>query len=225
VRSVFHEQLANIELRISDSLEIAVATLQEVARVVSDTSSPTPSSIERDAARLRQARRELSEVIVITMARQTPVAADLRLVLALMEISHHISLVANQFDLVTAQLMEIDPEIRYKLGTGDRLGEMALLAASELQGAADALRERDPRAASRIRRADGDLNRINREVFDVTALGAEDVMSREVALRHVMIARSLERIGDNAVDIAEQVAFLVTGEQSGTAEAQPARET
>jgi phosphate uptake regulator len=60
-------------------------------------------------------------------------------------------------------------------------------------------------------RDDNELDRLNRAVFDVT-LEVDDAAERELALRHVLIARSLERIGDNALDIAEQAAFLATAE-------------
>jgi phosphate transport system protein len=212
VRSVFREQLGSIEARLDACVELASATLEDVAVSVADTARPTPSSIERAAETLRRSQRDLSESIATTMACQAPVAGDLRLILALMEITHHTGLIANQFDLINVQLMETDPDVPDELGTGTQLARMARLANSELAEARAALRKRDCELARRIAAQDKEINRINRQVFAKTIECGEDELKREVAMRHVLIARSLERIGDNAVDIAEQTVFLVTGE-------------
>ncbi len=68
----------------------------------------------------------------------------------------------------------------------------------------------EPQQSLRNRREDDAIDRLNREIFDAALELQVAAGRRELALRHVLIARSLERIGDNAVDIAEQVAFLMT---------------
>ena len=60
-------------------------------------------------------------------------------------------------------------------------------------------------------RQDREINRLNREVFQLAIEVGDDVDTREWAMHMVMVARALERIGDNAVDIGEQTAFVVTG--------------
>jgi len=68
--------------------------------------------------------------------------------------------------------------------------------------------------ALRIDVEDDEIDKLNREVFE-TAVVLEDAPEQhELAIRHVLIARSIERIADNAVDIAEQAAFMVTAERS-----------
>jgi phosphate transport system protein len=145
-------------------------------------------------------------------ACQTPVAGDLRLVLALIQLAHHEGLIANQFELVSQQLVDVDAAVRDRQGTGEKLSCMATLAGSQLQSAAAAFAARDLTLAQQIDREDDAIDKLNREIFEAT-LALEDAPDeRELALRHVLIARSLERVGDNAVDIAEQAAFLVTAQ-------------
>jgi phosphate transport system protein len=60
-------------------------------------------------------------------------------------------------------------------------------------------------------RQDGQINRCNREVFRIALEIGDDPDTREWAMHMMLVARALERIGDNAVDIGEQVAFVVTG--------------
>jgi len=63
-----------------------------------------------------------------------------------------------------------------------------------------------------VGRDDDALDLLNREVFAEARNVGGPVGRRELALHQMLMARSLERVGDNAVDIAEQAAFIVTGE-------------
>ena len=212
MRESFQNQLAALEDRVTTSLGLAIGALEDVSRCVAHPSVPTPPTIEGSAGQLRNAYRDVCDEIVSTLARQAPVARDLRLTLALIEIAHHTGLIANQFELISAQLEETDPQVADHLGTGKTVALMADLAVGLLAGAATAVTRRDSDVAARVAAEDLTINVLNREVFATTVAAGHDEIAREVSMRHVLIARSLERIGDNAVDIAEQAMFLVTGE-------------
>ncbi|MEA2297677.1 MAG: phosphate transport system protein [Solirubrobacteraceae bacterium] len=212
MRDVFHEQLAAIERSVVGDLELAAETLAVVAGVVADTSTPTPSSIETAAQLLKTGARTVDAELLTTIALQAPVAGDLRLTMALMHIAHHQSLIANQFVLITAQLMETDPDVPAVARTSSSLVRMAELAAAELTKATDALARRDAELAREVAGDDDEVDRLNREVFAATVYTGGGELERDVAMRQMLVARSLERIADNAVDIAEHAAFLVTGQ-------------
>jgi phosphate transport system protein len=212
MRGLFHEQLAAIEQAVVSDLELAAATLSVIARVVADTSAPTPSSIEAAAKLLKDGARAADSRLLTTIALQAPVAGDLRLTMALMHIAHHQSLIANQFVLITAQLLETDPDVPAVPQTAASLSRMAELAAAELTKATASLAQRDAELAREVGQDDDAVDRLNRDVFAATVYTGGGELARDVAMRQMLIARSLERIADNAVDIAEQAAFLVTGE-------------
>lgn len=212
MRDLFREELAGIEQAVVADLQLAAATLAVIARVVADTSSPTPSSIEAAAEVLKEGARAADSRLLTTMARQAPVAGDLRVTMGLMHIAHHQSLIANQFVLITAQLLETDPDVPAVPETAARLVRMAELAGAELTKATVALTNRDAQLAREVGQDDDLVDQLNREVFAATIYNDGDELERDVAMRQMLIARSLERIADNAVDIAEQTAFLVTGE-------------
>ncbi len=65
--------------------------------------------------------------------------------------------------------------------------------------------------AADLVRQDREINRLNREIFRMAIEVGEDPDTREWAMLMILVARALERVGDNAVDIGEQVAFVVTG--------------
>ncbi|HEV2974775.1 MAG TPA: PhoU domain-containing protein, partial [Solirubrobacteraceae bacterium] len=89
--------------------------------------------------------------------------------------------------------------------------QMGRLATSEVSQAKQAFALRDIALAEDLVRQDEEINRLNRECFRRALDIGDDVDRREWAMHMILIARCLERIGDNAVDIGEQVAFVVTG--------------
>jgi len=213
VREAFVAELADLERRIEDELERASVILADIAAAIQLPGADKAREIAGQATRLHHAGRMIDTELVSVTARQTPVAGDLRLVLALIEVAHHSILIANQFDLISEQLGHIDAAAVDRGGTAASLSAMTHLAGSQLLHAVGAFASRDLARAQRIDVEDDEIDKLNREVFDATvALEEAPRKQREPALRHVLIARSIERIADNAVDIAEQAAFLVTAE-------------
>jgi phosphate transport system protein len=88
---------------------------------------------------------------------------------------------------------------------------MGRLARSEVQQSKQAFELRDLALAEDLVRQDEQINRLNREVFQAAVSIGTDADRREWAMTMMLAARAIERIGDNAVDIGEQVAFVVTG--------------
>lgn len=201
--------LTAIEHRIENSLNRVIATLPTVAKAISGLDPNLARSIAQTARELKQESRRADAELVIAASEQTA-ANDLRLLLAMVQLAQHQGLIANQFELITEQLAEIDPAIPDRPKTAEKLTEMALLAGAQLQVAVTAFTSRDLALARRIEYDDDAIDRLNREVFQATLELDGYPSHRELALRYVLIARSLERIGDNAVDIAEQAAFLET---------------
>jgi phosphate transport system protein len=184
-----------------------------VADAVRGPMSVWSTAIEQDARELRRASAETDNELVRITARQAPVAGDLRLVLALIQVAQHLGLIANQFELIAQQLDAIEAAAQDG-EMGDTLAEMARLAGEQLHRALRALVARDVAVARDIDHDDDAIDRLNRRVFEAALRLDVGPSRRELALRRVLIARSLERVGDNAVDIAEQVVFLVTAERS-----------
>ena len=94
----------------------------------------------------------------------------------------------------------------------EKISEMGAQARSQVAQAKAAFERRDVDLAADLVRQDERINRLNRESFRLAIEIGDDPDTREWAMFMMLIARSLERIGDNAVDIGEQVAFLLTGQ-------------
>jgi phosphate transport system protein len=211
MRERFADQLAEIEQRLVATLDGIGRVLESIAEMILDPVSGSPQ-LSESARRLRVTARDADQQLVVVTAQQTPVASDLRLVLCLIQLAHHAALIANQFELIGEQLSQLDPDAHDPQHTARQLSLMTELAGQQMQHATRVFVARDAESAAALERHDDALDRINRQIFEATHELEGNADDRELALRYVLIARSLERIGDNAVDIAEQVVFLVTAE-------------
>jgi phosphate transport system protein len=153
----------------------------------------------------------LEQSIESLLARQTPVAVDLRFVLAVLHSNLHLERMADL--CVTISKLT---KLAYGLPPDETLiegfDEMASRAEEMIRVALDSFVERDVDGAESLVELDELIDRTNRRVASyILDLGGE-TEKREWGLRMLLISRCLERIGDHAVDIGEQTAYLVTGE-------------
>jgi phosphate transport system protein len=212
MREGFAEELLAIEQQLAVGFEEIGQTLEAIAETILDPASQDATRLVAAANILRSTSRQIDARLVKVTALQAPVASDLRLVLSLIQVAQHGALIANQFDLISEQLYELDPDARDPQQTAGQLSLMTELAGRQVQHAVRAFVGRNAESAVELQREDDALDRLNRQVFEATYALDGNHGERELAMRYVLIARSLERIGDNAVDIAEQAVFLVTAE-------------
>ncbi len=145
------------------------------------------------------------------LARQTPVASDLRFVLAVLHSNLHLERMADLCVTVSkltklAHGLPLDEELI------QGFDEMASRAEEMIRVALDSFVSRDVAGAESLVDLDELLDRTNRRVVEhVLELGGDPAL-REWGLRMIIVSRCLERIGDHVVDIGEQTAYLVTGE-------------
>jgi phosphate transport system protein len=152
----------------------------------------------------------IEEEVERLLALQTPVATDLRLILAILHINLHLERMGDQcVNIAKLTKLTLGLVIASELLESFRkMGEQAETMTTEAMAA---FAERNIERAERLVIMDSVINSENRELSRrIMALGGDERM-REAGLRAILISRCMERIGDNAVDIGEQVAFVVTG--------------
>lgn len=204
--------LLRIESSLQARYEAATLTLTRIGRAVIAPTVDAAAEIEQHARELRQAGRVIDQNLIASAGQPGKSPGDQRLVVALMQLSQQVGLISNQFWLIAEQLREIDPHVIDPQGAAAKLAEMAGLAAVQLNVALAAFTTRDLKLAHTLDQQDDLLDQLNREVFEATLDQDLPYDQRELALRHVIMARCIERIGDNAVDIAEQAAYVITAE-------------
>jgi phosphate transport system protein len=153
----------------------------------------------------------IEEGIQSLLARQTPVATDLRLVLAILHINLHLERMAD-YCVTIAKLSKLVPDVEPSPRFIEGFEEMGSRCEEMIRIALDAFNDRDLGRAEMLVELDELVDRANRRVVERILELGEAARMREYGLRMVLVSRALERIGDHAVDIGEQTAYLLTGE-------------
>jgi phosphate transport system protein len=210
-RETFQERMAELEAGALGGLDIVVEQLDRTMEALEHVDVELAALVISDDDRVDGRYLEVHQGILSLLALQAPVAGDLRLVAALLHVIRSVERMGDQCVNVAKviPLSGNEPPVRGEIL--DRLLEMGRHARAEILQAKRCFAERDVAMAEDLVRADGDVNRINRELFRMAVEIGDDIDTREWAMHMTLVARALERIGDNAVDIGEQTAFVVTG--------------
>ncbi len=210
-RPTFQQQLATLEEQALGGLDIVVEQLDRVLEAVQHTDVELAEMVIADDDRVDGRYLEVHQGILSALALQAPVAGDLRLVAALLHVMKNIERMGDQCVNI-AKLIPLaghEPPIREEIM--QRIIDMGRSARAEVIQSKRAFADRDVEMAQDLVRADRATNRINRELFRIAVEVGDDPDTREWAMLMTLVGRAIERIGDNAVDIGEQTAFVVTG--------------
>src|SRR5690242_6875165 len=153
----------------------------------------------------------IEHAIQALLALQTPVARDLRLLLAMIHVNLLLERSADGC-VTIAKLSQLVADVEPDPALVETLTEMGERAEEMLRVALDSLSRRDLAGAESLVELDELIDRANRRFVErlVAVMAAEEL--REWGLRMVVVARTIERIGDRAVDVGEQTAYLLTAE-------------
>ena len=210
-RQQFQEELRQLEVSALGGLELVAGQLDRARETVQERDVELASMVIADDDRIDGRYLEVHQGILSLLALQAPVAGDLRVVAALLHVIKHVERMGDQC-VNMAKLVPLaghdppkDEELLQSIG---RMGE---LARSLVIQAGQAFERRDVGLAIDLVRQDDEIDRLNKACFLRALEIGDDVDGREWAMHMMLIARCLERIGDNCVDIGEQTAFVVTG--------------
>ena len=153
----------------------------------------------------------IEEGIQSLLARQTPVAIDLRNVLAVLHINLHLERMAD-YCVTVAKLTKLVHDTPPDKTLAEALEDMGARAEEMIQAALESFANRDVESAESLVEMDELIDAANRRVVHQILSLSTDPDLREWGLRMLLVSRCLERIGDHAVDIGEQTAFLVSGQ-------------
>lgn len=210
-RSHFHQELAAIEEGILDIADRCInMTSMAVDALVKPDLVLADRVIAEDAA-VDQLYLETHNRWINTIARQAPVGSDLRLMSVLLHLNMTLERTGDQCVNI-AKLTKVTADLPRSQRILDMIREMGDLVSPMMRTAVEAFIRRDADEARLLPAMDEPVDRLNRNMYrEVVACGPEPALL-EWATRMMITARALERIGDQAVDVGEQVIFLVTGE-------------
>jgi phosphate transport system protein len=209
VRVTFHEELTELEESLQAEGELVVRSVQAASRALVEEDLELADEVIAFDDDVDARYFAVQEGIESLLARQTPVASDLRLVLAMLHVNLHLERMAD-YCVTVAKLTKLAAGSPNEPRILASLAEMGVRAEEMTRVALRSFELRDLVRAEALVDLDELIDRANRRTVEhVLELGAEQ---REWGLRMLVVSRCLERIGDHAVDIGEQTAYLVTGE-------------
>ncbi len=210
-RHNYREALKTLERQAMEGLDLVDGQLERALGSISTQDVELAGLVIADDDRIDGRYLEVHQGVLSLLARQSPVAGDLRIVAALLHVIRCVERMGDQCVNI-AKLVPLSgyesPQDQEILNAIERMGE---LARSQVLQAKQAFATRDVELARDLARQDREINRLNREIFKRAVEIGDELELREWAMLMILVARCMERVGDNTVDIAEQVVFVVTG--------------
>jgi phosphate transport system protein len=210
-RSQYQEELERLEASALDGLNLVNSALQRTMEAVEHQDVELAQLVVADDDRIDGRYLEVHQSLITLLATQSPVATDLRLISALLHVLKNVERMGDQCVNVckviplTGNEPPADKEmVALILGMGKQTRAL-------ITQAKRAFAERDVEMARDLVRQDDFVDDLNRDCFRLALEIGDDADKREWAMTMLLAARAIERIADNAVDIGEQVAFVVTG--------------
>jgi phosphate transport system protein len=211
MRVTLQEALDQLEAAIHEEGELVLRALRGALGALEHQDVELADEVIAFDDEVDDAYLAIEEEIQSLLARQTPVAVDLRTVLAILHVNLHLERMAD-YCVTVAKLTKLVAGAPPDQTLVEAFDEMGSRAEEMIRVALDSFAERDVERAESLVELDELIDRANRRAVEqVIALGGDEER-REWGLRMIIVSRCLERIGDHAVDIGEQTAFLVTGE-------------
>ena len=210
-RRTFHDELDDLQREILEMGELAGTAVQEAVHASTHGDAAQAQRVIDMDDSIDHRYLDIEQRTLRTLALQTPVAADLRLISAIIHSSLHLERIGDQAVNI-AKLYLISKDLAGSDTMRGQIREMGDLVVQMLRTALEAFAKRDLELALRLPTMDDPVDRLNRATHLEALKLADDPAALDWGLHMNLAARALERVGDNAVDIAEQVSFLITGE-------------
>ena len=207
----YREELERLEARALDGLDLVVSSLDRTIEAVEHQDVELAELVIADDDIIDGRYLEVHQSILNLLATQAPVASDLRLIAALLHVIKCLERMGDQ----CVNIAKLIPIAGHEPPADDRMLRdiitMGKSVREEVRQAKRSFAERNVNLARDLVRQDDVVDNLNRECFRLAIEIGDNVDRREWAMTMILVARALERIGDNAVDIGEQVAYIVTG--------------
>ena len=211
IRVQYQEELARLEEKALGGFDLVITSLDRTLEAVSNQDIELAQIVMSDDDQIDGRYLEVHQGLMTLLATQSPVATDLRLISALLHVIKNIERMGDQ----CVNVCKLIPLVGHEPPVDERMVsnilEMGAQVWIEMQQAKRAFSERDVDQAQDLVLQDDKVDRLNKECFTLAIEIGDESDRREWAMTMLLAARALERMGDNAVDVGEQVAFVVTG--------------
>ena len=210
-RTEYIEELATLEASALGGLDMVNTALGRTMEAVEHQDVELAQVVIADDDRIDGRYLEVHQSLITMLATQSPVATDLRLISSLLHVLKSIERMGDQ----CVNVCKVIPLSGNEAPADAEMVKLILTMGGHtktlISQAKRAFEERNVEMAQDLVRRDDVVDNLNRECFHLALAIGDDADKREWAMTMLLAARAIERIADNAVDIGEQVAFVVTG--------------
>ena len=211
MRVEFRQRLDQLEASLQEQGELCLRAVRGAIGALETQDAELCDEVIAFDDEIDTRYHRIEKLVEETLALETPVAGDLRLVLAVLHSSIHLERIGDQ-SVTIAKLTKLTAELERRHDLVEGLREMGERCDEMVKVSLDAFADRDVERARSLVDLDELVDRTNRRVTEKVLEMASSPGLQEWGMRMIVVARCLERIGDNAVDIGEQTEYLVTGE-------------
>ena len=210
-RIEYKEELEQLEASGLGGLELVTAALGRTLEAVEQQDVELAQIVIADDDRIDGRYLEVHQSLITLLATQSPVATDLRLISALLHVLKNVERMGDQCVNICKMIPLTGNEPPADEEMVQLILSMGRQARTLISQSKRAFEERNVEMARDLVQQDDVVDNLNRDCFRLALEIGDDPDRREWAMTMLLAARAIERIGDNAVDIGEQVAFVVTG--------------
>ncbi|HEY5904859.1 MAG: phosphate signaling complex protein PhoU [Actinomycetota bacterium] len=210
-RETFHEELEKTELELLSLGELAGSAVQRAIEALMQHDDEKAQAVIDGDDQIDELYLKIDSDVLRMLALQSPVAEDLRLISAILHCDLHLERIGDQAVNVAKMYLRTK-DARGSESMRQQLEEMGTLVVTMVRTAMEAFGRRDLDLALKVPVMDDPVDRLNRATHLEALKLADDPNQLDWGLHMNMAGRALERVGDNAVDVAEQVGFMLTGE-------------
>jgi phosphate transport system protein len=206
----FHLQLAELKDKLLAMAALAQQSVESAVDAYVQRDQALCAYVKQNEAAINSAQRELDEMAYELLAKEQPMAIDLRFILAVIKINGDLERIGDQSMGIARRTRDIMKTEAVKLPVD--YAAMGEFAGHMIRTAILALLEGDARTADVVRQMDDEIDRMNKNAHaDLLNLIQEQPRYTQQAMNGLMVSRSLERIADHAANIATDVIFWIRG--------------
>ena len=206
----FQQQLAELKDQLMAMAALAQQSVESAVDAYLQRDKGLCQYVKRNETAINSAQRELDEMAYELLAKEQPMAIDLRFILAVIKINGDLERIGDQAMGVVRRTKDV-----LKAGEVDLPVDFAAMgefAGRMIRSAVQALLEGDARLADSVREMDDEIDRMNRRAhLDLLQLIQDKPEYTQQALIGILVSRNLERIADHASNIATDVIFWIRG--------------
>lgn len=211
MRISYQDELDRLEGNALGGFDLVLRSLDRTIEAVENRDMELAQLVISEDDLIDSLYLEVHQSLITLLATQSPVATDLRLISALLHVLKNVERMGDQ----CVNICKLIPLTGHEPPVDDRMVKMILMmgrqARLQVIQAGKAFGERNLEMATDLVRQDDIVDDLNKQCFSLAIEIGDDADTREWAMTMLLAARAIERIGDNAVDVGEQVAYVITG--------------